>query len=1193
MAGMDQGRREPVNDPLAITGREQRPDRSLALQGVRAPNVGDPTGAYAKQQDGLAKAVGGLEAALSGVMEQKKDEFITAGKTAYLSGVTEEEIRAKGDRYTTQGYLHLQARDKVNQWYTSEAINIEEAAKKMEPAQYQEYLGAKRKEILSTITDPNAQKVAVAAFEELSPKLGQSQTVKNNEYNKQQKVQAFATGLSGVARTASDKPVDSDAPLKLTPAPIAAVIQSDAAERDVAIRTMLGEAQNQGTIGMAAVAHVLRNRATSAGGAWPKSIKGVALQDKQFSVWNNGEGGWGGRTENPLYQKAGAIYDAVISGRHVDPTGGSTHYYSPEGMKAYGKEKPDWFDAEAQKAGGVIKIGGHVFAGKAAEGFSGQGKLNFVNKGQDALQPSFKSILTDVSGAMGRELTINSGHRGADHPAERNKPGGPGEHSHGTASDIDMTGMSDTERQGMIRELRARGVMRFGTYSNSPNMLHVDMKDQNGDGTTWFMHDRTNAKMDKAPAWLKSAAAEPPGSIPATPPRSGTNVQNYIRGIDLPGPEKAKAVADAMRRELDAGDTSLFDSAGGVAVLRQLQASPADIDEVVKAKTRHDAKKSNEFSVARNVFKDDILRRAEKGESREAIFADIEKARKKGELDDTHANSLASEAAGKIRAADGGSDKTSVMDNIDFRQEVSGLYQKVKTGGWEKGQIAQDAVAIAKRYGASDADVKKLVGDMFGLDQGYQDGLRAEATKLAETAAKRDAVIKNVNSVVANGIGLEHITGERVKVTNKFGNETTLSPKEYGVMTIKDNNAKAVADEVAAGKLDPAAAKGELMRRTYTDLQRQGVVDHELNAELKGHLSGNILQKDGTISQQSMQAYEAYSALRNTPNITDGYLSKTVEDSYVRSLLETAYTLDQGDLSPEQALRKAHEIVNDPLRDPADRIKKDAIWNSELSTEIDKAISDKVAPSFWKNLVYNDSKVDTDRVIKDNKGTIVKYVQDRADMYHMQHPNEDPKVSRKKALDDFQANATYVAGNVILTPPGLELHKAMGISGLGKDAPDMAMKDFLAEAGSKLWPTKWGNSPVGIFGDYKGESYVGVAGRITKFDKDRLINPLPLLPSVVARDAPVKITYDAKQGIVYMDLYADAGRTKTLGDVKAYRAEDIGKWYAKKATQPSTVDRAFDKLFEAPRAIGRKFEEKNAASAAGAAVGQIIGDAAR
>lgn len=1189
MAGTDQGQREEVNDPLAMTGREQRPDRSLALQGVRSPNVGDPTGGFVKQASALSTAMDGLSQAVAGVVEQKKEELITAGKTAYLSGVTEQEIKARGDRYTEQGYLHLQARDKVNNWFTNEAINIAEAGKRMAPAEYQAFLNDQRKKILDSITDSNGRKVAVAAFEELSPRLGQQHLVANNTYNKEQKVQTLSNVLISSARTNADTPAGPGA-IKLTPTPVAPVIMSDPEERDIAIRTMLGEAQGEGAIGMAAVAHVLRNRATSAGGAWPKSIRGVALQDKQFTVWNNGAGGWAGSANNdPLYKKAGEVYDAVMSGRHVDPTGGATHYYSPEGMKAMGKEKPDWFDAEAGKAGGVVKIGGHVFAGKAAGGVTGEGRIRFANPNQDKLQPSVRTILTDTSAAVGKELVVLSGHRGEDHPVERSKMFrgyDPGEHSKGTASDIDMTGMSPKERQGLVRELRARGVMRFGTYSNMPNMLHIDMKDQQGDGSNWFMHDKTANKMDSAPAWIREIANEPRGSIAASPARTGTSMQNEVRAIALDGPTKAKTVADTIRRDLDAGSTAVFDSLGGIAFLRELQAAPSDIDEVIKAKTRHDQKQANNFSIEKVKFRDSILRRAGSMESPDVWLKDIDEARKRGQMDDTHATSLANEALNTHRST--GAGKSTVLDNPDFLQQIGGMYQKINSGGWDKGQIAKDATELAKKYGASDQDVKSIVGQMFNLDQAYQNKLRTEAQATYASAAAQALAKKNVADTLAKGVGLEHITGERIQVTNKNGNPATVSPKEFGIMQIKEKHAKDVSDEVAQGKLDPNAQKAELMKRTYQELQRQGVVDNEIQAQLKGHLSGNIIKKDGTISPESMQAYEAYSMLRNTPAISDAYISRTVEDSSVRSLLETAYLLDQGDLSPEQALRKAYEIVNDPLRDPEARIKKDAIWNTQLSTEIDKAIREKVAPSFWKSLVYNDSAIDAERVIKDNKGTITRYVQNRADMYHMQHPNEDPAVSRKKALDDFQANATYVAGNVIITPPGLELHKAMGISGLGRDAPDLAMRAFLDEAGPKLWPTKWGNA---IIGGQTGESYVGAAARTLAPNMERALNPFPLVPSVVPRDAPVKITYDAKQGMIYMDLYSDSTRTKTLGAVKAYRVSEIGAWYAKTATQPTMVDRMFDKMFEAPAAMGRAIRSNTTKPTLGAVAGQAIADA--
>ena len=144
--------------------------------------------------------------------------------------------------------------------------------------------------------------------------------------------------------------------------------------RDVAIRTILGEAANQGVDGQAAVAYVLRNRAADP--RWPSLIDEVALQPKQFSAWNSGAGGndlvskYGPGT--PQYESAGQVYDAVMSGIIADPTGGATHYYSPAGMQALvsegsqGNLVPGWWQNEnATRGAPPTQIGGHMFTGKA------------------------------------------------------------------------------------------------------------------------------------------------------------------------------------------------------------------------------------------------------------------------------------------------------------------------------------------------------------------------------------------------------------------------------------------------------------------------------------------------------------------------------------------------------------------------------------------------------------------------------------------------------------------------------------------------------------------------------------------------------------------------------------------------------------------------------------------------------------
>lgn len=144
--------------------------------------------------------------------------------------------------------------------------------------------------------------------------------------------------------------------------------------RDIAIRTIIGEAANEGPEGWAAVANVLRNRAADP--RWPEQIAEVALQPKQFSAWNSGAGGndlvnrYG--PDDSLYQRVGAVVDHVLSGQGQDNTGGATHYYSPAGMRALVNQGaqsntlPNWLQQENQRRSGApTRIGGHIFTGMA------------------------------------------------------------------------------------------------------------------------------------------------------------------------------------------------------------------------------------------------------------------------------------------------------------------------------------------------------------------------------------------------------------------------------------------------------------------------------------------------------------------------------------------------------------------------------------------------------------------------------------------------------------------------------------------------------------------------------------------------------------------------------------------------------------------------------------------------------------
>lgn len=104
---------------------------------------------------------------------------------------------------------------------------------------------------------------------------------------------------------------------------------SAAPEDDVLARTIVGEARNQGDIGMQAVACVVLNR-TKRPGWWGNDIKTVCLHPGQFSCWNHGDPNRA-IIENlspayTIYNEALDIARKVISGDLPDITNGALNY---------------------------------------------------------------------------------------------------------------------------------------------------------------------------------------------------------------------------------------------------------------------------------------------------------------------------------------------------------------------------------------------------------------------------------------------------------------------------------------------------------------------------------------------------------------------------------------------------------------------------------------------------------------------------------------------------------------------------------------------------------------------------------------------------------------------------------------------------------------------------------------------------
>ena len=145
-------------------------------------------------------------------------------------------------------------------------------------------------------------------------------------------------------------------------------------DRDYLIRTIAFEASGEPVMAKIAVAYVVLNRKKS--GRWGDSIRSVVTHPGQFEPWTTR------RTEieelspdDPRYQSAATIADAVLSGQTPDPTAGATYFLNPTIVRERRDgELPPWARGEG------LPIGSHTFYFPEGEGPSTQrGGLTMVN----------------------------------------------------------------------------------------------------------------------------------------------------------------------------------------------------------------------------------------------------------------------------------------------------------------------------------------------------------------------------------------------------------------------------------------------------------------------------------------------------------------------------------------------------------------------------------------------------------------------------------------------------------------------------------------------------------------------------------------------------------------------------------------------------------------------------------------------
>lgn len=136
----------------------------------------------------------------------------------------------------------------------------------------------------------------------------------------------------------------------------------DKTDRDLIIRTVIGEAESQGPLGQFSVAHSIKNRLDS--GKWGTRGRDVVHAPAQYEPWSNPK-----RREyitkidpnSETYRRIGKIVDATWSGEVPDPTGGATHFQNEKIVADRNNKSGMAWNQKMKENKTAITLGDHTF----------------------------------------------------------------------------------------------------------------------------------------------------------------------------------------------------------------------------------------------------------------------------------------------------------------------------------------------------------------------------------------------------------------------------------------------------------------------------------------------------------------------------------------------------------------------------------------------------------------------------------------------------------------------------------------------------------------------------------------------------------------------------------------------------------------------------------------------------------------
>lgn len=652
---------------------------------------------------------------------------------------------------------------------------------------------------------------------------------------------------------------------------------------------------------------------------------------------------------------------------------------------------------------------------------------------------------------------------------------------------------------------------------------------------------------------MNNASSSQAGAAPSGPAPTGANpdVRNAIlTNPGLPPDQHRSAVVSAVVTSLAAGDGSLFQSAGGIAGLSELNLSAAQIGQIQRAETAFNRERQNAYNMEYERARHNILERAASGDySEEEMFTMLREVQGQFGQSDAENRRLHTEmqdiitGSGQQQALDVWEDPDRQLDLIEIKNDV---LDGTKTAE----EAMEEVLEIGSMYGADPEATEQAVSVIMGA---YDRVRAAERQEVAQTvrAGQEEAEVR------ARAAAL---------VSRNILGTGTPDEQAAGLALLEET----LMEGLSQSGLSPEEQQSKASEMMASVLVNNDVVDTRRAAMMRAAMQ-NPVGADGEPTAAAVEAMAFFLDLKHNANASPEYLTRMFSgNERTLEMLLTAEGHMVGDADIDMALNRAWDQINSPVTQARIAETTQALDTGALQEQVKEAIISQsgLADTFWNNTmnIFNsnwaDEKLDAegrDRIMRDAGLDLVIEEEVRSAVALM--PNATPETIAQVVSGQMADRGTIMGSSFVMAPKDSNMRDVMGLNSTEQTAPNEAMIRYIEENGEEMFgPAVWDDLSPSIAGYFSAAGHfltgdtIGEAARAGGVSRPEFVVEL-VGDNFVIRPASARYAFDDD---ALFDDYASLPEAAAA----VIPAREIGRFYNEYQTRPSRAGAAVNSIVD-------------------------------